>query len=283
MDRVVLSSPNAEDLGLGSLIEIKTFPDTENYIRITEDCEKKDVVLIHRCYPNQDKSLVQLFLALRQIKEMKARSVSVVVPYLPYARQDKRFLDGEAMSSETICSLLNLLGCKNLITFDCHFLKKTGEFTYAGLRITNKTMSGEIINYLKSKSKKAVVISPDEGAKYLVEKDKGLSMKKIRGRYNDSVERYREIESMSLGHDISNKDVIIIDDMISTGSTIIKAAQACKEAGAANVYCAATHGLFLNSSLSRLHALGVKEVVVTNTIHSPVSKIDISNVIKELV
>ena len=280
MERILLLSPNSSDVmkkipKYHSII-IKHFPDGENYIRIPIDCRGKDVTVLHRCYPEQDKSLIQLFLILKTLKESGASSIRAVVPYMPYARQDKLFLKGEAMSSKIICELIKKSGCDELITFDCHFLKKEGRFTYGGLSIKNISLSHAIISYFKGKLHSPKIISPDEGASYFLarEKDKGV-MKKTRGAYSKGGTVYREPEELEANFDARGRDVVIVDDIIGTGSTMLKAVEACRKLGAKSISCGASHGLFLNDSLKKLKRAGAKEVIASNSIKSPASRINI--------
>lgn len=284
MERIVLLSPNSHDFTQTSAhrLIVKQFPDGENYIRIPVEFKGKDVVLIHRCYPEQDTSLIQLFLMLKTLKEGGASSIRAVIPYLPYARQDKLFLKGEALSSKIICGLIKESGCDELITFDCHFLKKTGRFTYAGLEIRNLSLSSAILSYFKGKMRSPKIISPDEGASYFLarEKDKAV-MKKTRGAYSGRETVYRK-PHIEANFDVRGRNVVIVDDMISTGSTMLKAIEACKKLGAKSISCRASHGLFLNNSLKRLKRAGAKEIIVSNSIRSPASKIDISDSLRGL-
>lgn len=275
----MLLSPNSSDLmkkfPACPTIIAKHFPDGENYIRIPPEAFAKNVTLIHRCYPEQDSSLVQLFLILKTLREGGASSIRAVVPYLPYARQDKLFLKGEALSSKVICELIKNSGCDELITFDCHFLKMEGRFIYGGLNIRNISLSQAILSYLKKKLHNPKIISPDEGAAYFLagETDKGV-MKKSRGAYSEGKSIYRKPE-VEVGFNVRGRDVVIVDDMISTGSTMLKALEACKKLGAKSISCGASHGLFLNDSLKRLKRAGAKEVIASNSINSPASKINI--------
>ena len=278
MERIVLLSPNSHDFMKkvpSNQLIFKQFPDGENYIRIPVEFRGRDILLIHRCYPEQDKSLMQLFLTLKTLKEGGASSIRAIVPYLPYARQDKLFLKGEALSSKIICELIKESGCDELITFDCHFLKKEGEFTYGGLRIRNISLSHAIISYFKKKLHSPKIISPDEGASYFLakEKDRGV-MKKTRGAYSKGKTLYRK-PTLEVNFDLRGRDVVIVDDIIGTGSTMLKAVEACKKLGAKSIYCGASHGLFLNNSLKRLKRAGAKEVIVSNAINSTASKINI--------
>lgn len=282
--QLLLKSPNCQDLGLdGETVEMKRFPDGESYVRIPIDPKGKDVVFVHRCYPEQDVSLIRLLLVLRQLKEMGAKRITAVVPYLPYARQDKRFLPGEAMSSEVVCRSMKEAGCDRLITFDCHFLKKEGKFEYGGLPITNKSLGKAVAEHLKAGLNRPLVISPDEGARYLTEgeKERGV-MKKVRGEYKQGESAYREVASLEAKFEVKGKDVVIVDDIIAGGSTMIKALKLCRSGGARSVCCGAVHGLFLNESLKRLKDEGASQVACTNSISGEASKVDISEEIKRL-
>jgi ribose-phosphate pyrophosphokinase len=279
MERIVLLSPNSHDFMKklpSRQLTAKQFPDGEDYIRIPADFRGKDVVFIHRCYPEQDRSLIQLFLVLKTLKDGGASTIKTIIPYLPYARQDKLFLQGEALSSKIICELIKKSGCDELITFDCHFLKKEGRFTYGGLDIRNISLSRAIISYFKGKLHSPKIISPDEGASYFLarEKDKGV-MKKRRGAYSKGSTVYRKPEELEVNFNVKGRDVVIVDDIIGTGSTMLKALEACSKLGAKSISCGASHGLFLNDSLKRLKKAGAKEVIVSNSINSSASKLDI--------
>jgi len=287
MEHLLLLTPNSYDF-MGkptsrSKIIIKQFPDGENYVRIPAQFHGKAVTVIHRCYPEQDRSLIQLLLILRTLKEGGASRIRAVVPYLPYARQDKLFLKGEALSSKIICNLLGKSGCDEFITFDCHFLKKEGTFNYGGLKIRNISLSKKILSHFKKRLHSPKIISPDEGASYLVAKEADWGvMQKMRGTYSKGKTIYRK-PKVEVRFDVKGKDVVIIDDMISTGSTMLKAVEACRQLGAKSIRCGASHGLFLCDSLKMLKRAGAKEVIVSNSIKSPASKIDISDSLRGVV
>jgi len=278
-----LISPNFSDI-LPANFEIKAFPDGDSYVRIL-DLEKykgKDVTLFHRLYPNQNDSLMQAILIIRLLKKAKC-NVSMVAPYLPYSRQDKTFLEGESKSAEVICNLLSESGVKKLITFDCHFLKKEGEFKYGKLNIKNISLSRALVELAKQKfnNEHFEVISPDQGASYLVEEFGGKSMKKIRGDYIEGQEAYRKIERIEGDFDLGGKNVLIIDDMVSTGGTMVKAVENVKKGGAKKVGCATIHGFFLKDSLQRLKS-SADFVFASDTIPNEVAEVNIRNLIDKL-
>lgn len=264
-------------------VEVKSFPDGDSYVRVPDASmgSGKDVFLFTRLYPSQDMMIFQTILALRAIKAAKPKSITLIVPYLPYSRQDKVFKEGEVKSAEILCELLAGEGVSKLVTFDCHFLKKEGEFEYGGLKIKNVSLSRKIIEKAREMAGGQIeIMSPDEGANYLVSEAGGTSMKKVRGDYVKGNEAYREIKEMKMSADVKGKSVLIIDDMISTGSTMLKAVENVKRGGAKKVICAAAHGFFLKDSLAKLKASG--EVFVSDTIPSPVSAVSIKPVLDGL-
>ncbi len=273
-------SPNFSDL-LEPNIEMKTFPDGDDYV-LLPGIKKEDSTLFHRLYPNQDNALIQAVLMLDTLKRAGAPT-TFVSPYLPYSRQDKTFKEGEALSAEIVCNILVNAGAKKLVTIDCHFLKKEGTFTYGGLEIENISANKLLIEHAMAKLQKAgeiEVIGPDVGARYLVEEFGGKSMEKKRGEYQEGGEAYRKIESIERTFEVKGKNILILDDMISTGGTMIKAVENVKKGGAEKVFCAATHGFFLKNSLEKLKGV-CNGVFVTNSIPSKASEVSIAPLIEK--
>src|SRR3989344_2760556 len=222
-----LISPNFSDI-FSSNIEIGKFPDGDAHVRIPQllECKGQEVTVFHRLYPKQNTSLVALLLILDSLKQQGAKKVTVVVPYMPYARQDKKKLNGEVASAYVICNLLARAGCDKLVTFDCHFLNKEGESKFGELLIENISMGHELAEYAKREafgSEPCEIISPDMGANYLVEKHGGKSFKKLRKDYDGEKINYREVHSMDGDFEVKDKNVLLLDDMISTGDTMINA------------------------------------------------------------
>jgi ribose-phosphate pyrophosphokinase len=256
-------SPNFSDI-LEPNVEMKTFPDGDDYVMLP-GIKKEETVLFHRLYPEQDRALIQAMLMLDTLKRAGV-SATLVSPYLPYARQDKIFREGEALSAEAVCGFLSNAGAKKLVTIDCHFLKKEGTFRYGGLEIENLSANKLLIEHAKKKAGEIEVIGPDVGAKYLVEEFGGKSMEKKRGEYQ--------------GGEVKGKNILILDDMISTGGTMIKAVENVKKGGAEKVFCAATHGFFLKNSLEKLKGI-CDGVFVTNSIPSEAAEVSISPLIEK--
>src|SRR5581483_1040092 len=224
---VQLVSPNFSDIFTPN-IEIGEFPDGDSHVRIPSllECKDHEVIVYHRLYPQQNTALVALLLILDSLKEIGAKSVTVVAPYLPYSRQDKKKLNGEVASAFVICNLLARAGCDMLVTVDCHFLNKPGPAEFGELKIENLSMGKELVELARRDcfgGEGCEVISPDAGANYLVAEHGGKSFKKVREEYQGDKINYRNVGSMEGDFDLKGKNVLILDDMISTGSTMIKA------------------------------------------------------------
>jgi len=258
-------------------IEMKRFPDGDNYICLPK-ITGKTAAVYHRLYPEQDSALMQAVLILDTLKRKKIEA-TLVSPYLPYSRQDKTFKDGEAISAEVIANLLSYAGAKRLVTVDCHFLKKKGTFTYGGLEIVNVSANKLLVEHAKKLVGDVEVISPDMGASYLVENFGGKSMEKKRGEYVEGKTTYRKIEEVKMDFEVKGKNILILDDMISTGGTMFKAIENVKKGGAAKVLCAATHGFFLKGSLDKLKQM-CDHVFVTDSIPSPVSDVSVKELLE---
>jgi ribose-phosphate pyrophosphokinase len=276
-----LFSPNFPEAGEPN-IEIKLFPDGDSYSRVNDiaKCQGEDVFLFHRLYPKQNTAIFNAAQMLHTLKRVGART-TLVAPYMPYARQDKTFLMGESLSAQVLCKLINDFGAMKVVTVDCHFLKKEGESEYANLKIQNISANRLLVEHARKKVglEALEVISPDEGANYLVSEFGGKSMHKVRGEYDKGEEAYRSVQKIERKFDVEGKHILILDDMISTGGTMLKAVDNVKKGGAKKVFCAATHGFFLNDSLAKLRK-SADWVFTTNSIPNEAAEVDVIPLLK---
>lgn len=278
-EKIALVSPNCSDLASPSVIT-KRFPDGESYCRLEgiENISNKKVYIVHRLFPNPDENLIILLQIMYGAKKAGADSIELILPYVPYARADKEWLKGEVISAKLLVKLLKENGATKVYTWDCHFLKTPGIIEYEGLQFINKCMGEELITTIRKKYRDIVVVSPDVGAKYIVGQT-GLFMRKERGDYlNNENKTHRVIKQLEPQFDklaIEDKSVVLVDDMIAGGGTMVRAAEKCYELGAKEVLCAATHGMFLGDALFKIFSSGIKKIVTTDTIVNPTSKVSI--------
>ncbi|MFH1448557.1 MAG: ribose-phosphate diphosphokinase [Candidatus Micrarchaeota archaeon] len=282
MNNYLLVSPNCSDLASPNF-EVKRFPDGENYIRVPQIDELKDkqVTILHRIYPNQNRCIMQLFQTLSILRSVTSK-ITAIVPYLSYARQDEVTLKGEALTADMLCKMSVNAGLDELVTFDCHFIKRgPGIHTHAGLKIDHRTIMPQLLEHVRSKVDNPVIISPGMGSAHLVEKEGGVVMDMVKEEYTGGEIILRTKHEEKLDIDLSGRDVILLDDMIAVGETMIVAAKACKGAGAKRVLCAAVHGLLVGYAFDRIRAAGVKEIVVSDSAPGPASQVSIKLGLKD--
>lgn len=282
MERYLLVSPNCSDLANPNF-EIKQFQDGESYVRVPQvrELHGKHVVILHRIYPQQDSRIMQLFQTISVVKPM-ASKITAIVPYLSYARQDQVTLNGEALTADILCKLSVNAGLDELVTFDCHFMKRgPGKHVHAGLSIDHRTIMPELLAHVRPKAENPILVSPGAGSAYMVKKEGGVLMEKTRREYTSGDVILRITEEEKLDGDVSGRDVILLDDMIVAGETMIAAAKACKKGGARRIICAAVHGLLVDYAFDKIRAAGAKEIIVTDSVPGPASQVSIANGLKD--
>ena len=274
-----LITPYCSDFGKPNIV-IQHFPDTESYILIPkiETLKNKKVRIYHRLYPEPDKRIFELLLILSRLKK-ETKNIELFVPYLPSARQDRENKKGEAVSADVLCGILKSFGVKKLITYDCHFLPRSGNFKRQGLLIENESAGKQLMIYAKkyfSKEKKKgefVVISPDAGSSYFIENArgyKGHSLQKTRKESRATgikTSIHADIHKIEGEADVRRKNVCILDDIISTGGTIIRAIEHLKSRGVEKIIVGATHGVFAGEKIAeKILKNHCNKIFITNAI-----------------
>ncbi len=289
LEKVVVPGPSSQLLGLrisrclkcGAIpIEFKTFPDGEKYIRIKEEPKNRHAIVVQSTIPpNPDQGIVELCFIIETLKELGVSKVTAVIPYFAYARQDKRFLPGEAVSGKIICKIIQNAGADEILTVDIHNKRL---FDYLSIPVRDLSaipLLGEYLN--KYKLTKPVIISPDEGAM-----NRAKSLAEFLGAEYVVLSKFRdkhtgEIETKSREIDVINRDVVVVDDIISTGGTMVKAIEIAKNQGAAKIYAACTHAILVGDSRFRILNAGVTEIIATDTVPSDVSLVSVAPIIAE--
>lgn len=273
-----LSSKVSALLGVHAIpMEYKVFPDGEFYIRFTEDINGEDVIIIQTTGPPQDSNFIKLLLLIDAARDMGAKSVITVVPYVAYGRQDVRYRPGEAISSKTIFKIINKLNIDSFITVDLH-----GHKRHKSHNFENLSAMPLLANYMiKHNLNGAFSLAPDDGAIKFVE----VTSKILNGDYGwlektrDKITGEVSFELKTLN--VKNKDVIIFDDIISTGSTMIYAAKELRKQGARRVYAACVHPLLMSNAKERILQEGILEIFGTDSIQSSVSAVSLAPLISE--
>jgi len=258
-------------------VEFKRFPDGESYIRFDGNVENEDVVIVQTTGPPQNENMIQLLLMVDNAKDLGAKSIIAVVPYFAYARQDTRFRLGEAFSAKTVIKLLQHCGVNRIFTVNSHNprLLKTLNVPIEDLSAISLLAQ----HFKKQGLQNAFSLSlGKKGFETAMEANKVL-----KGEYDfiptqrDRITGNVTIEKKLLP--VKNRDVIIIDDIISSGGTMMKAVAWVKEQDARRVYAACVHPLLMGDVKEKILKSGAEAVVGTDTVSSTVSVVSIAPLI----
>lgn len=262
-------------------VENKIFPDGESYIRIPENINDDTAVIVQSTYYPQDKHLMELFLIAEAAKHMGVSRLIAVIPYLAYSRQDRRFKDGEALSLKTVLNLIYHSGIDEIVTVEPHKTDALISYFKGSVKVVDSTPA--LARGIKDEVKEPFVLAPDKGALERAEKlAKELNapfsyIEKERDRITGEV----RIKNVPKNLDVKDKDVILIDDIISTGGTLAQAAKLCYNLGARKVIAAASHVLLVNGALEKLKNAGIQTIIGTNTVRTEanIKVVDVSELI----
>lgn len=259
----------------------KTFPDGEAYVRFdVKSLQDKEVAIVQTTSPPQNKRIIQLLLMADTALDMEARSITAVVPYLAYSRQDRRFLPGEAFSIKTIIKLLEECGVDQIITVNAHNPKVLKTFD---IPIEDVSAIPLLARYFKSKGLVKKPISLSLGKKALKVSKEADS---ILGGGFDYVSTKRDVRTGEVTLQdkdlkVEDRDVVIFDDIISSGGTMAKAVDFVKRQGANKVYSACVHPLLMGDAERRIRKNGSEAIIGTDSVPSPFSRVSIAPLISK--
>jgi ribose-phosphate pyrophosphokinase len=256
--------------------EQKLFPDGELYVRLTKAVGREPIVIVQSTgYPQND-NLIELFLLLDTAKNLGAKKLTAVVPYLAYARQDKRFKPGEAVSLRTVLRLVERAGADELVTVDIHEENSIRNLSPPVKNLTAMPLLGRYLNRLNLRN--PAVLGADQGAEkhaQRVAEEMGADydyLEKKRITPTQVITRPRSLE-------VGERDIVIVDDIISTGGTLAEAAKILKRRGAREIRAACTHAVLTGNAVQILRAAGVKKIIATDTIERRESLISVASLI----
>jgi len=256
--------------------EKKVFPDGESKITINQIPKKSIVVVVQSTYPPVDSNLLELLSIVSKVQKFSSK-VYAVIPYMGYARQDREFLGGEIVTIGVVGKLLKAAGVKKVLTVDIHSKLALKEIKISSENIS--AMEDLVKHFKKLKMREPLVVSPDMGGQERAEKFANLlktdfiTLKKHRDR------KTGKVSILSGKVNVKNRDLILVDDMISTGGSIVKATQFLKKQKCRRVFVACTHALLVNNAEKKIKSSGVSQIISTNTIPGESAKVDVSRVI----
>jgi len=249
------------DLGKAT---VGRFSDGEVTVEVHQNVRARDVFVVQStCAPTND-NLMELLIMVDALKRASARRITAVIPYFGYARQDRRPRSTRVpISAKVVANLLETVGIERVLTMDLHADQIQGFFD---IPVDNIYASPVLLADLKSKDyRDLIVVSPDVGgvvrARALA-KQLGCDLAIIDKRRSSA----NVAEVMHVIGEIEGRNCVIMDDMIDTAGTLVKAADVLKERGAQSVYAYCTHAVFSGPAIERIATSALDEVVITNTI-----------------
>jgi ribose-phosphate pyrophosphokinase len=265
-----------------SKITISEFPDGDIYLKYNTKLKGKTIIIVNSLQPNSDESLFKIIFASETAKQLGAKKVILVAPYLAYMRQDKMFNYGECISSKVMSKLLNN-SLDKIITIDPHLHRYKSMKDIFKISAKSLTANDVISDFIRKKINDPVIIGPDwESYQWaeIIAKSVGCDVTVFKKKRYSS--RHVE-EEMIKQVNLKGKDVVIVDDIISTGHTIIEAAKKARNLGAKSITAICVHGLFVENAVKKLKKAKINNIFSTNCIEHKTNSIDISSIIiKEL-
>jgi len=243
---------------------VRTFSDGEIMIEITENVRGRDVYIVQSTCAPTNNNLMELLIMTDALKRASAATITAVMPYYGYARQDRKAAPRTPITAKLVADLITTAGVDRVVTIDLHAGQIQGFFN---IPVDNLYAAPVMVEYLKNrfKGENVVMVSPDAGG---TERARAFAK---RLEYTLAVIDKRRTgpnvaEVMHLIGDVRGKIAIILDDMIDTAGTLTQAAKALKENGASAIYACATHGVLSGPAIERINNSDIEEVLLTDTI-----------------
>jgi ribose-phosphate pyrophosphokinase len=273
MDRIKVFSGNsnkplAEELcahlgiGLGES-EVKVFSDGEIYVDIQESVRGEEVYVVQSTCTPCNHNLMELLIMLDAFKRASAHSITAVIPYYGYARQDRKVAPRTPITAKLVADLIEVAGATRVVCVDLHAGQIQGFFN---IPVDNLYANPVMLKYITDKlDTDVVIVSPDAGG---VERARAFAKRLKTGLAIIDKRRPKSnvSEVMHIIGDVENKTALILDDMVDTAGTLTQAATALMEHGARQVYACCTHAVLSGPAIERIESSPLKELVVTNTI-----------------
>ncbi len=244
-------------------IELSSFSDREMYVRINQNIRGKDVFLIQPTSPPANENLMELLIMIDAFQRSSARRITAVIPYYGYGRQDRKDEPRVPITAKLVANLITTAGADRVLTIDLHAAQIQGFFD---IKVDHLFAAPVFIDYFISKNlKDLVILSPDMGGirrarAYANRLDASLAV--IDKRRTGT----NKAEVLNVVGEVKGKQILIVDDMVDTGGTLIAAVRALMEKGAQEIYVSATHPILSGSAYELIESSSLKELLVTDTI-----------------
>jgi ribose-phosphate pyrophosphokinase len=246
-------------------IYLGRFPDGEVEIKINDDVRGADVFVIQSTSTPTNDNLMELLIIIDCLKRASAGRITAVLPYFGYARQDRKAEGRVPVTAKLVANLITIAGAERVLTIDLHAAQIQGFFDIPVDHLHAAPVMTDYLQRINLDNSNLVVVSPDVG---------GIKMARAYAKKLNAdlaiVDKRRigskQIDVMHIIGNVSDKNAILIDDMISTATTISEAAVVLREQGAKNIYACATHAVLSGNAMEKLARAKFKEVILTDTI-----------------
>jgi ribose-phosphate pyrophosphokinase len=247
---------------LGDTI-VTTFSEGEIRVKVNDNVRGKDVFIVQPTCPPVNNNLMELLILIDALKRASAKRITAVLPYFGYARQDRKDQPRVPITAKLVANLITTAGADRILTVDLHAGQIQGFFD---IPMDHLYAVNVFFNHIKEiKLKNIVIVSPDVG---------GIKMARAYAKKFEAplaiVDKRRiteeDTEAMNILGDIKGKNVIIVDDLVATASSLIEAAAALKKQGGKEIYAAITHPVLSGPAIKRINDSSIKKLFVTNTI-----------------
>lgn len=253
-------------------ITLTNFPDGETSVKIEEDVRGADIFLIQPTCPPVNEHLMELLVMMDSFKRASAARITCVLPYYGYARQDRKDTGRVPITAKLVADLLSVAGAHRVLALDLHAAQIQGFFNIPVDHLYGAPVLNEYVRSLNLPLRDFVVLSPDEGSikRALVHQKKlGGSIAIVDKRRSSATDTK---QANLIGASLEGKVAVIFDDMITTGGSVVGAANAARSNGAREVYACATHAVLCGRAIENLRDAPIKELVLTDSIPLPPQK-----------
>ena len=243
-------------------IMVSRFSEGEIRIKINEDVRGRDIFIVQPTCPPVNDNVIELLIMIDAFRRASARRITAVLPYYGYARQDRKDQPRVPITAKLMANIITTAGTDRVLAMDLHAQQIQGFFD---IPVDHLYALPVIASYIrKKKLKDLMVVSPDVG---------GIKMARAFAKVlGTDLAVVDEVEAMNLIGEVKGRSVLIPDDMISTGASMVQAVNAILKAGATEVYACCSHGILSGNAVQNLQNSPLKEIVITDSIPLPLEK-----------
>lgn len=246
-------------------VAIERFPDGEISLQIQDNVRGRDVFVLQTVALDPNNFLMELLIMIDALRRASARSIAVVIPYFGYCRQDRKDKPRVPITAKLVANLLVNAGATRILTMDLHAGQLQGFFDIPVDNISGRLLLADSFKKLNPSGSEMMVVTPDVGSVKLAH----AYSRRLKADLA-IVDKLRvsatKVDVFTVIGDVKGKDVLLADDMCTTGGTLVSAAKACREKGAKRIFAAVTHGLLVGRALEKIEESPIEALLISNTV-----------------